>query len=201
MSDDRFQALPSNRVRERGEQLVAPFIQKLADGGQYLIIEGGPLALYLQKACGDYHLRIHGEIGTLELKTEEKSTGNLFLEMFSNRNLQDPAKHFERGTTPGWLVTSKARWLAYAFLDYGVVYVCSMLQLQRWAFCKERVFSGDYPLKCQGRYPQLNDTWGFCAPIRVLQHDLGRYFHKFRVNQGELFPEVYQPLELVSEAS
>lgn len=71
-----------------------------------------------------------------------------------------------------------------------------MLTLQRWAFAKQRVF--EYPMKLQKRYGQPNDTWGFCVPIRVLQDELGRHFCKFRVKQGELFPEGYQPLELVA---
>lgn len=196
---DQFQRLPSNRVREEGERLVEPFIRKLADNEQYLIIEGGPLALYLQQSCGDYHLRIHGEIGTLELKTERKSTGNLFLEMFSNRNLEDPANHFRLGSTAGWLQTSRARWLAYTFLDQRLVHVCSMLALQRWAFRRERVWQ--YPFRRQGQYAQLNDTWGFCVPVKHLGQDLKRHFHSFRIDQGELFPEVYQPPELTSEPS
>jgi hypothetical protein len=158
----------TRKVEQRGMEVLLPLLQERAFNGQLVMFNKGALAKYLQQTIGDVGINTGPDrFYTVELKVESRKTKNLFLEMFSNRNLDDRASYAERGINPGWLVKLRADLLWYYFLDTDDLYILALFRLQQWAFG-----TGDqpgeiwnYPLKRQGKYQQRNETWGFCVPI------------------------------------
>lgn len=120
-----------------------------------------PPGLFLQKLAGDYVVTLAGKQYGLEIKAEERHTGNWYLETWSN--LPE--------LNPGWMVTSRADWLAYFFCDVRVLYITNMRQLQSWAFGANgkpgQIYN--YPEKQQSKYAQLNYTTGRVVPISEIQ--------------------------------
>lgn len=115
-------------------------------------VEATDSSEFLQKICGDFIVTQMTAKYGIELKAEARFTGNAYLETWSNRERM----------TPGWLMTSRARYLFYYFNDTKSLYIIELESLQRWAF---GAGTGDgriykYPEKPQGKYDQLNDTWG-----------------------------------------
>lgn len=116
----------------------------------------------VQKVCGDLLVTREGRAKYVEIKAEaENLHGNLFIEVWSNRS-----RH-----TRGWLYTCHADWLWYYFLTSRELCVCPMGVLRRWAFSGATSRIEAFPLKSQSKYVQLNDTWGHCVPIPVLQSE------------------------------
>ena len=98
----------------------------------------------------------------------------LFLETWSNRNLESKASHAELSSRPGWLVTTRADVLLFYFLDAGAVVAVPAFRLQRWAFGSgEQAGVYAWPEKRQGAHAQRNDTWGRCVPIEVVEREVG----------------------------
>ena len=120
-----------------------------------------PPGLFLQRLAGDFILTMGGKKFGFELKAEERHTSNLYLEVWSN--LPE--------LTPGWLITSRADYLGYYFLDLKVLYIARMRQLQHWAFGADGKPGQIYrfPEKQQSKYSQLNYTTGRCVPVGELQ--------------------------------
>ncbi len=118
---------------------------------------------------------------SLEIKVERHWTGNLFLETWSNLNLADRDSHYERGSTPGWLVTSRADLLLTYFLDTDDLVAVPLLRLKRWAFGsgpQGGVYA--WPEKPQGRYGQMNDTWRRSVPVEHLEREVGATWGQVR---------------------
>ena len=117
--------------------------------------------LFLQKIVGDFIVVQEGRKRGVELKAEAKWTGNLFLETWSN--LPE--------LTPGWMLTSRAHWLLYFFLDVKALYVIGMRPLQEWAFGigeKEgRIYSFREVTQC--KYQQINLSRGRLVPLRAIE--------------------------------
>ena len=62
----------------------------------------------LQRSFGDFFINLDADtVRSLEIKVARHWTGNLFLETWSNLNLEDREAHAEHGSTPGWMVTSR----------------------------------------------------------------------------------------------
>lgn len=124
-------------------------------------IEEVPPGLFLQRLAGDYIITIAGRRYGLELKSEMKHTNNFYLEVWSN--LPE--------LTPGWMVTSRADYLGYFFVDVGTLYMLRMRELQRWAFGADgkpgQIYQ--FPERTQTKYSQLNVTTGRLVPIVELQ--------------------------------
>ncbi len=91
----------------------------------------------------------------IECKTEERHTGNLFLETWSNRPFKE-----------GWIKTSKADRLWYYFLSSECMYHCDMRVIQQWWRDK-----GGKDGVEQKANEQRNSTWGFIAKILELKKD------------------------------
>jgi hypothetical protein len=126
-------------------------------------------------------------VWSIEIKVEQFWTGNLFLETWSNRNLDDKASHAERGSRPGWMVSTRADLLASYFLDTDDLVVVPLFRLKRWAFGSgEEGGIYAWPEKRQARYAQANDTWGRCVPVEVLEREVGA--KRMHVLQMALFP-------------
>lgn len=175
-------------VEARSLAILTPFITETHGG--FVLTTKGRLSAFLQREVGDLLFNdSHGNVWSVELKAEQRFTGNLFLETWSNRNLADAMSHAERGCTVGWLVQCKADLLFYHFLDSDSLYVFSLLALKRWAFeapsrrmrmaeagadgvrseLLGRVY--DFAEKAQHKYAQMNVTCGRIVPLRVLEQE------------------------------
>lgn len=178
-------------VELRSLQILLPFIEENS-GGRFVVTDKGPLAKAFQEQCGDVLFNsASGRLYGVELKAEQKHTGNLFLETWSNRNLDDVNSHGERGSNPGWLVKVRADLLFYHFLDVDALYILPLFRLKQWAFGTAtrpaHIYDPAFKEVPQGKYNQANDTHGRLVPVAVL-HEAGlvKVFHP---QQAELWPE------------
>ena len=176
----------ASMVEARGMTILLPFLEERAEGACVVKLAKGRLARFLQATIGDvvFNERDTGALVSVEIKVEQRWTGNLFLETWSNRNLENPQSHADRGSNPGWLYKCRADALLYYFLDTDKLITCSVFALKRWAFAQDgentdqwgkplvgRIW--DFPEAPQGRYSQLNDTRGRLVPISVLRDEIG----------------------------
>lgn len=155
MSSTAFQQ--ASKIEDIARAEIMPWLLLKCDN-----VEETPPGLFLQRLAGDYVVTIAAKKYGLELKAEQKFTSNLFLEVWSN--LPE--------LNPGWMVTSRADWLAYFFVDNGHLYIINMRALQAWAFGGGDGKPGQiyrFPEKCQSAYNQLNYTVGRIVPISELQ--------------------------------
>lgn len=84
----------------------------------------------------------------------------------------------------------KADVLIYYFIENKVIYSIPFGKLRRWAFGRKgsevrslspgRIY--DFPEKQQKKTCQLNDTWGRCVPIVVIEKEVG-----FKKYEGDNF--------------
>src|SRR5262245_63206324 len=120
---------------------------------------------FLQRTLGDFTITQQLQKRSVELKAEQKFTGNLFLEVWSNR----PAR------TLGWLFTSRADILAYYFCDRQELYTFPLPKLQDWAFGVGSAQGAIYqwPEKHQSKYNQLNFSFGDRKSTRLNSSHLG----------------------------
>jgi hypothetical protein len=162
-------------VEHRGIAVLLPYLEERAYRGQIVTTARGPLSRTLQRHYGDFFINTDAEtVRSLEIKVERNWTGNLFLQTWSNLNLDDRDAHAEHGSTPGWLVTSRADVLLFYFLDTDDLVTVPLLRLKRWAFGsgpQGGVYA--WPEKPQGRYGQPNDSWGRCVPVGHLEGAVG----------------------------
>lgn len=188
----------SRKVEARSLALLGPFLNET--GGRFVLADKGKLARFLQETCGDLFLNDRiGRLWGVELKAEGRWTGNLFLETWSNRNLERVEDHAARGSNPGWLLKTRADLLFYHFLDADRLVVLNTFALQRWAFRRasakrseqaSRIPAGelagrlyDFPERRQNKYEQLNDTWGRLVPVSVLHEEMEVRPRTFSVEQ------------------
>lgn len=167
--------------------VLLPFLESRAWRGQVIRVAKGPLARHFQRSFGDLLIATGpGDVASVEIKAVRRWTGNLFLEVWSNRNTDDRTSHVERGSTPGWLITCRADVLGFHFLDADMVLFLPLFRLQQWAFgtgdVPGRIY--DFPERGQRRYVQRNDTWGRIVPVDVLAREVG--MKRAALRQGEL---------------
>lgn len=153
---------------------LLPWLEK--HHGPSLLTGNGTLGPLLQKTVGDLLFRDArtGRLQAVELKAEAKWTGNLFLELWSNRNLNNRDEHALLGSTPGWLVTLRADWLFYYFEDVDRLVVLDVFALKQWAFGTQ---DGDgrlwaFRVAVQAKRQQANDTVGHLVPVTKLCDEL-----------------------------
>jgi hypothetical protein len=175
-------------VEQRGMSALLPYLESRAYRGQVIQVAKGPLARHFQRSFGDLLIATGpGAVASVEIKVSRRWTGNLFLEVWSNKNLEDRASHVERGSTPGWLITCRADVVGFHFLDVDTVVFLPLFRLQQWAFgCGEqtaRIY--DFPERQQRRYVQRNDSWGRIVPVEVLAREVG--VKRASLRQGELW--------------
>lgn len=178
-------------VEAEGLAILRPFLDERTNG-RLIMLDKGPLARALQQTTGDAIFQCpKGRAWSVEIKTEEKHTGNLFLESWSNRNLDTSDAYSMFGSNPGWLFKLRADLLMYYFLDTDKLYVMDFLRLKRWAFGEWRI--ARFPERQQGRREQLNDSWGWCVPVDALARALGdrsfRVLNPKRLASELPFPE------------
>lgn len=164
-------------VEAQANALIYPLIAEMSDG-RFVVTNKGPLAKWLQECVGDVLLMDGDAVRSVEIKAERKFTRNVFLETFSNKNLEDRVSHAERGTNPGWMFKLKSDVLLYYFLDEDLLLWIDMFHLKRWMFgCSSApgaFNSGRFAERVQRTYQQLNDTHGLIVPIRTLYEELPR---------------------------
>lgn len=150
-------------IETRAMEDIIPFLKTTSLNGQYVLTNKGNLAKELQKTIGDAALNAKdGKIYCLEIKAEvENKYGNFFLETWSNR------KWFN----PGWMYTLRTDILLYYFCKEKDLYTIDFNKLKAWAFIDGNIYK--YPEKSQSKYTQLNDTWGRCVPISVIEESVG----------------------------
>lgn len=117
-----------------------------------------------QRTLGDFVCTWHdGRHVCLEVKTEARHTGNVFLEEWSNQTRRP--KFRKRG----WLYTSQADFYVCVFLDISVAYVMRMDDLQRWALKDENTFDyGSVVVNRSLNNEQRNRTRGWLVPWAAL---------------------------------
>jgi hypothetical protein len=101
-----------------------------------------------------------GEIA-LEIKTEEKFTGNLFMETYSNY-------HTKR---LGWLYTCEANILWYMFEDNGIMISMNFQKVKAWLLYDNHI--KDFPEVRQQKYKQDNLTVGRLVPTEAVYSACG----------------------------
>lgn len=152
----------AQEVEAQSWEILRPFIETKCFEGRYVRTAKGRLAKDLQKSAGDVLMNTDDEtVWTIEIKAEKDHTGNVFLERWSNR---------ER-FTPGWLETLKCDLLLYHFLSNDTLYVFDFDKLRRWLYHGEhgrQPVASRFPQVKQGRYVQLNDTWGYLVKVDVI---------------------------------
>lgn len=166
-------------VEAKAMAVLLRFLEERAD--QYVLTAKGPMAKHLQEIYGDIVFSSKdNRCWTVEVKAEQKWTGNFFLETWSNRNLDSPASHAERGSNRGWLEKLRSDLLWYYFIDADRLYIFNLLKVKRWAFGytdddgnarPARIYG--FKEKPQGAYSQMNDTHGRIVPVDLLVRECG----------------------------
>lgn len=171
---------------------LLPFLEEHTQSGRYVVTDKGRLAPFLQEIVGDVIFNDRqARVWSIEIKAERKFTGNLFLETWSNRNLEDAASHARRGSNVGWLAKLQADFLFYYFMDVDKLLIGQVLALKRWAFgygeVEGRLY--DYKEVRQSKYAQQNDTLGRLVPIADLREQMAPPLKQYSVTQLEMFTE------------
>lgn len=171
---------------------LLPFVEERAQSGRYVVTDKGRLAPFLQEIVGDVIFNDKQDrMWSIEIKAERRFTGNLFLETWSNRNLENPDSHARRGSNVGWLAKLQADLLFYYFLDVDRLFIGQVFALKRWAFGHGKVEGRlyDYKEVTQAKYAQLNDTVGRLVSIADLCREMAPAPKLYSVSQLDLFPE------------
>jgi hypothetical protein len=164
-------------VELAGKDDLIQFLDNQACNSRVVITDKGPLAKFLQETVGDAIMNDRQMLTWgVEFKIEQRHTGNLFLETWSNLNRRNP----------GWMLKLNTDILLYYFLDAGVLYSIGFQRLVKWAFGDSDKFQNgervqrrspgriyEFPEKRQGKRDQLNDTWGRLVPVAVLKNEVG----------------------------
>lgn len=182
-------------IEAQGIEILRPYLAEVS-AGRYVMTAKGTLSKHLQLIAGDALINTPDDrMWGVEIKTEARHTGNLFLETWSNRNLSSKTNHAELGMNPGWLTHCRSDVLMYYFLDTDDLYIISLFQLKRWAFgftygdrtVKGRIY--DFKEVVQRKLKQKNETCGRLVPVSVLQAELRSSFRHCKVKQLQLLPE------------
>jgi hypothetical protein len=183
----------ARRVESDAWKYLEPFFREEAEGGQLILTSNGRMAAFLQQEIGDLILRSRRDsrLYTVELKCERNFTGNVFLETWSNRNLNDRDSHAMRGSNPGWVIKSKSDLLFYYFISNDHLYVFDLFRLKGWAHIGRNL--GRFNEKAQGKYQQMNDTHGVIVPLETLKREVG--FRLLHPRQYEFWKRPMEPDE------
>lgn len=161
-------------------KIILPWLE--IHSNSFVMTSKGRLSKELQKKYGDVFIQHkQGAIFTVEIKSENKWTGNLFLETFSNGSTYNP----------GWMYTLNADLLFYHFMDCNLLYIIKLDILKAWFFfgngrkivtdlnnnlvVQDAQYVPGYqrfPQKRQNKYNQKNDTWGVCVPIEIISQEV-----------------------------
>lgn len=122
---------------------------------------------------GDFTYQVHpdAEPAHVLVKAEHKNVyGNFFLETWRDKS---------KGVR-GWIHKEcSAKWLAYYFIEDKELWMISLPSLKVWAFGFGRLQK--FTEKVQSKRLQENDAWGRVVPIELLERELGKHIHKYKV--------------------
>lgn len=183
-------------VEAKGMAALLPYLKELADG-RVVVTTKGRLARFLQLEIGDVIFNVGADtVWTAEIKVESRHTGNLFLEMWSNRNFTNQKSYSERAATLGWMFHTRADLLLYYFLDTDDLYTIDVFRLKRWAFGyvdaeRNRVDGRVYrfPEVVQTKNAQLNETCGRLVSIAAIRDAIGEGIKHCKVRQLSFLEE------------
>lgn len=168
-------------TEEQGRVLVTPLLESwTAKGYPLLWTESADQAEFWQREIGDVLLTRQEDDSVkhygIELKTEQKFTGNLFIETWSNRSFGRQRQ--------GWIYTSKADFLVTVFIDVKAAVVVRMSQLFAWCFELQRLRQyAEHTVKQSLNGQQLNKTTG--VPVSIDALSRGIEVKCFRFTQGK----------------
>ena len=170
-------------VESKGRQRVDPFLRQISHQGRVVWTSKGRLSAWLQRTVGDVIMNTSPDaVVAIELKTERKHTGNLFIETWSNKS-----RH-----KPGWLWTLNTDLLCYYFLDTDRMYFVDFHSLKGWLSSQHDgggCVGERFAEKRAGR-KQLNDTWGRCVPLSAIARE-GPGYHTVSILQLEMFDDAW----------
>lgn len=160
------------RIEQSAMPDLCDFLKNQSDNGQFILTAKGRLSEMLQRTIGDAVVNVKDSIYGVEFKVEASNKhGNFYLETWSNLS------RFK----PGWMYTLDADILLYYFLESRELYTIPFQRLKVWAFGSKQ--SGPvndarrrlarFPERMQSKHNQLNDTWGICVPIPVIEREVG----------------------------
>ncbi len=167
----------ARQIELAGKDDLVRFLESQASSGRVVLTDKGPLSAFLQETVGDAVMNDRRmDTWGVEFKIEDRHTGNLFLETWSNLYRRNP----------GWMVKLNTDILLYYFLDCKQLYSISFQRLAKWAFGDSDAFRHgervkgrspgriyDFPERRQQKRDQVNDTWGRVIPLTVLTNEVG----------------------------
>jgi hypothetical protein len=148
------------KVEKNGMDVLLPFIISRAYQGRVVPLFGNAQNKELQQ-YGDILMNTESDkYITIDLKIENRFTGNFFIETWSNKS------RFNQG----WVYKCKSDRIFYYFLDKPEIFYSIFVEkFKAWLFesvgNKPRLFS--FIEAKQSKYDQMNDTWGVIIPIDV----------------------------------
>lgn len=173
----------ASEIEAKSWEILRPFIEFRAYNGRFVRTVKGRLAKELQKSVGDVlYNSDDATVHAVEIKAEQKWTGRLFLERWSNRSR----------FTPGWIETLNCDLLLCHFLDQDRLLALNFPNLRKWLYHCDRwqkPKASLYPQTSQTAYAQLNDTWGYVVPVSDLPREVlqGEYRPLFMQRQTDMF--------------
>lgn len=143
-----------NLTTERtGAQVISDYLEMKTGNRPIEIVDE-----HQQKWLGDIVTISKSGTTSIELKIEERFTGNLFVELWSNR---------EWGR-PGWLFTSEAQVIAFYFKDQDHMVGVELKSLKHWLL-NQRDGKLDNYKQVKAKQTGPNDTFGAIVPISDLR--------------------------------
>lgn len=152
-------------IGSEGVLAVLPIIRSLTPDGNFEMVSDENM--YEQIGFGDVKYKMFGKEWFVEVKTETRWTGNLFLEEWSNEHVN-----------LGWMNKSNADTLIYYFSDKKVAYLINFHILKKWyATCKKGL-----QYKTQFKNYQMNKTTGYLMPIPLAKQVCG--YDEYELTNG-----------------
>lgn len=154
-------------IERQGIAILMPWLQTRVYLGRAVLVYKGTLAREFQARWGDAIFNTNEfEAQTIEFKVEEcHQHKNLFIEWWSNRSTK----------RKGWFRTLECDWLGSYFLKEDILYLARFDAMKQWSDGPGQKGGRrieDFQLKCQNKYIQHNDTWGYCVPARILMREV-----------------------------
>lgn len=176
---------------------LEPFFRLLAARfGMVSLTNDGKNARVIQLTRGDI---VAGGGKYVEVKCEERYTGNFFLETWSNATFDF--------SNPGWMYHLKSDYLAYYFRDTKQLYVVDFQSLWDWFFWKRYPGGGKlagsrqrFPEVIQGKCEQKNRTVGCIVGIEIVRREVPG-FREYRIVDESTIEMVFPRKEMWSRGS
>lgn len=153
----------ASEIEAEGIEDVLRFLRGKAKQGQIVQTDKGSLSYELQTMAGDLLFNDkQGRLITVEVKIEQRHTGNLFIEDWSNLDSNRPK--------PGWIATLWCDYIAYYFLSSKQLYILNRPALFDWLYIRDN--ARRLETRVQQKYKQRNQTRGLLAPLsKIRQYD------------------------------